>query len=146
MKGALAAAAVLLAACSADQAARPAIVTTEAAAFAQARQGDRGIILHVYAAWSVPSAEVDRALRGPEMAPLADGWVIWHADVTNGTDADEALQEKYGAQVLPAVILLAHDGLVLSRLRGTPTAAEIVSAAQTARAARAGPGRPASGP
>ena len=138
--------ALLLAACTDHAASRPPIVASEAAAFTQARQGERGVILHVYASWSVPSAEVDGALRGPEMAPLADGWVIWHADVSNGTDADEALQEKYGAQVLPAVILLAHDGRVLNRLGGTPTAAEIVSAAQTARAARAGPGRPASGP
>jgi hypothetical protein len=134
---------MLLGACK-DFAARPPIVTSEAAAFSLARREERCVLLHVYAGWSIPSVEVDRALRGPQMEPLSRLWIIWHADVSDGTDADVALQDKYRAHTLPAVVLLGPDGQVLNRLRGTPTVREILSAAQTACAAPEGPGQPAS--
>ncbi len=105
----------------------------EAAAFARARAEHKGVLVEFYAAWAVPSDELAHAMRDPGVAaPLAASFVPLRFDISEGTDTDMELRERYGAKTLPALVFMAADGSVLGRvteLLDPPQLAEAVKAA-----------------
>jgi len=109
-----------------DRAAPAALVEVgdEEEAFARARRDGKRVALLIGAAWSVPSAEAVKVLHDAADT-LAPGWVLWRADVTEGTDADEALQERYRARNVPSLIFLDADGRELGRWEQVLSAADL---------------------
>jgi len=57
---------------------------------------------------------------------LTDNFVPLKFDVSDGTDADMAMRNKYGAATLPAVVFLDTDGNVLARVRTEVGPSELV--------------------
>ena len=91
--------------------------SSEAAAFQRARAEHKGVMLELYAAWATPCDELEQALQDPSVAEsLTASFVPVRLDITNGTDADVAVQERYGVHGVPALVFVSVDGTVLGRL------------------------------
>jgi len=90
----------------------------EAAAFARARSEHKGVLIHVFASWAIQSQEVALALEAPSLrAVITPSFVPLLVDVTEPTPENEALQARYDAKTIPAIVLVATDGTVLGRIK-----------------------------
>jgi thiol:disulfide interchange protein len=88
----------------------------EATAFARARAEHKGVLVQVYASWSLPSVELDAMLHAPELdGVIARSFVPVKLDVTNGTDRDVDAQQRYRGE---GVVLVDASGTVLARISG----------------------------
>jgi len=82
----------------------------EDAAFAQARQEGKGVMIDFAASYCTPCKELELTFADPEVFPiLVDNYVPLRFDVSEGSDQDEERQERYNASNLPAVIFLDVD-------------------------------------
>ncbi len=90
----------------------------EAAAFAEAKESGKGVMIDFAASYCLPCKKLETKTFSAENvhAEITSGYVPLKFDVSKGTDADEQLQEKYGAETLPAVILLDAEGRELGRI------------------------------
>jgi len=89
----------------------------ETAAFDKARAERKGVMIDFSATWCLPCAELEHTFAAPEVFDvLTAEFVPLKVDVTKGTEADEALQAKYGAETLPAVVFVGSDGKELGRV------------------------------
>jgi thioredoxin:protein disulfide reductase len=92
-------------------------VYQEEAAFAEARDQGKGVMIDFAATWCTPCAELELTFATEGVYEhLVDNYVPLKFDVTEGTDADEERQERYKAQTLPAVVFLDPDGRELGRV------------------------------
>ncbi|HUJ60581.1 MAG TPA: thioredoxin family protein [Kofleriaceae bacterium] len=103
--------------------------TSETAAFARARSEHAAVMVETYASWSMPSVELDRRLHGEAAATaLAGAFVPLRVDVSNSTDADQALRDRYRITSEPAVVFVDADGTVLGRIDRLVEEPELVRA------------------
>lgn len=113
--------------------AQPTWLSDEAEAFAASSRSGKPVLIDVGAAWCAPCKELETTFaHGDVSTVVRDGFVPLRLDVTEGTDADKALQKKYGAMVLPAVIVVDADGRERGRLEKSVPAAELVAFLQSA--------------
>jgi thiol:disulfide interchange protein DsbD len=85
-------------------------VYEEEAAFAQARTEGKGVMIDFAADWCTPCKELELTFGDADVYEhLVQNYVPLKFDVSDDTDANEALQERYNAANLPAVIFLDVD-------------------------------------
>lgn len=84
----------------------------EASAFAEAKKTGRPILIDGWADWCIACKKMDQTtFQEPEVISLLqEGWVLAKLDMTQQTDADFALAEKYGMAGLPTLVMLPADG------------------------------------
>jgi len=89
----------------------------EEAALAQAKREKKRLLIDFGAKWCAPCVEFETiTFADPRVqAELRAAYVGWKLDVTEQTDAHQALQKKYRADRLPQVIALDPSGRELVR-------------------------------
>ena len=110
----------------------------EATAFAEAKRDGKGVMVDFSAGYCKPCGKLETdtfAADGVYERILAE-YVPLKFDVSNGTDLDDELQEKYDAETLPAVILLDANGRELGRIREFVPADDFRDLMKSARAKR----------
>jgi len=124
--------AIFLIACS--HAAAPEWATDERAAFDRARAEHKGVMVELYATWSVPCEEMDHTLRGARVAAALHDFVPVKLDVSNDSDEVAALRARYHSQMLPEVVFVATDGNVIGRISHLVDEPELVGIVERATA------------
>lgn len=92
--------------------------TDEKAAFAEAREQSKGVMMDVSANWCTPCALLEKntfAASGV-YEKIVDDYIPFKLDISTETDRTDALQNKYNAHNLPAVIFLDSSGNELGRV------------------------------
>jgi len=92
--------------------------TDESAARARAKREGRPLVIDFRSEWCAPCQELEaKTFADAEVARfLATRTVALRVDVTEMTDALEALMQKYRVQVLPAIIFLDAAGAERGRI------------------------------
>lgn len=89
----------------------------ETSAFELAKAEGKGVMIDFAADWCAPCKELELTFAEDGVYEgIVAGFVPLKFDVSKGTDEDEALQARYGALTLPAVIFLDAHGNELSRV------------------------------
>lgn len=112
----------------------------EAAAFAEAKSSNKGVMIDFAASYCVPCKKLEKTFAADDVySRITSGYVPLKFDVSKGTDQDDERQEKYGAETLPAVILLDAQGRELGRIReyvGPDEFVKVLRAAEDKRTAQ----------
>jgi thiol:disulfide interchange protein DsbD len=88
----------------------------ESIAFADAKRENKGVMIDFGASWCAPCKLIEKVFGKPEVhTELSSNFVPLKFDVSESTDADQALQERYKASSLPAVLFLDAEGNELLR-------------------------------
>jgi thiol:disulfide interchange protein DsbD len=88
----------------------PWIHDDEAAAFAKAKAEHKGVMIDFGATWCGACNELEHTFAADGVTErIADAFVPLKLDVSDGTKAQTDLQERYGAESLPAVIFRDPD-------------------------------------
>ncbi len=107
----------------------------QAIAFADAKAENKGVMIDFGASWCAPCKLIEKVMGEPGVfEELNQDFVPLKFDVSESTDADQALQAKYKASSLPAVLFLDNDGHEL--LRYTSKTPDTKSMLKTIRAAQ----------
>jgi thiol:disulfide interchange protein DsbD len=104
--------------------------TSESDAFTEAMASGRHVLVVFGADWCLPCLRVDEIVNDTDVFDaLSRHFVPLHFDITELSDDDEALQTKYRALTLPAVIFVDTAGRELGRwtLDGSGTTGFIVT-------------------
>ncbi len=89
---------------------------SEDVAFADAKEENKGVMIDFGASWCAPCIIIEKVFGEPEVFELLNAdFVPLKFDVSDSTDADQVLQEKYKATSLPAVLFLDAEGNELLR-------------------------------
>ena len=89
---------------------------SESAAFDAARSSGRHVLVVFGAQWCVPCRKVEQIMRDEVVLDvISERFVPLHFDITDLSEHDEALQAKYRALTLPAVIFVNGEGKELGR-------------------------------
>jgi thiol:disulfide interchange protein DsbD len=85
---------------------------TEAEAFAAASKSGKKIFIDGWAEWCLACIEMDNTtfLEDEVVQELTDHWIFLKLDLTESTDENDRLIEKYGWAGLPGFALLPSDG------------------------------------
>jgi thiol:disulfide interchange protein DsbD len=110
----------------------------EVVAFDMAKQSDRGVMIDFSAEWCLPCKELEtKTFSAFEVRErVTDGFVPLKFDVTEDSDEDEELKERYDAENLPAVIFLDAEGKELGRVNKFLPPDEFISAMDKMQAPR----------
>ena len=83
---------------------------------AAADAADKPVIVDFAAAWCGPCKEMDKLTFGEErvFAKLGKEFYLVKVDVTEGTDDQVAIQQAFGAQALPSVLVYESDAPIAS--------------------------------
>lgn len=88
----------------------------EQVAFADAKQDNKGVMIDFGATWCAPCKIIEKVFGEPEVYDVLNAdFVPLKFDVSVATDKNDALQEKYKATSLPAVLFLDAEGNELLR-------------------------------
>jgi thiol:disulfide interchange protein DsbD len=95
-----------------DMATKISWLKEETSAYAEAQKSGRPILIDGWADWCIACKEMDKTtFQDPEVISLLqDEWVVAKLDMTQQTEADEALAQKYGMVGLPTLVLVPADG------------------------------------
>lgn len=98
----------------------------EGIAYAQARRESKGVMVDFSATWCGPCKVLDTIFGQPEVyEKVVKSYVPLKFDVTDvNKPENQALQEKYDAKSLPAVIFLDAEGNEITRYNGKKPSAE----------------------
>ncbi|MEO8705811.1 MAG: thioredoxin family protein [Kofleriaceae bacterium] len=89
----------------------------EAHAFTRARDEHKGVLIHFFESWSIPSVEMQEMLRETRIAAvIAARFVPLQIDVSDGSDEGAAVKARYGAVTSPAIVMVDTNGKVLGRI------------------------------
>lgn len=89
---------------------------TEATAFADARAQSKHVLIDFGAEWCAPCKEIEKIMGTDAVYDdIADNFIPLKFDLTDISDEEEALQEKYSAETLPAVVFVDAEGKELAR-------------------------------
>ncbi len=83
---------------------------------AAAKEQGRDIFIDISAVWCAPCKELEETtFADPQMAKiLRDNYVPLNLDVTEQTDTDLALMNKFGVKVLPALLVVRDEEILLT--------------------------------
>ena len=85
---------------------------------AEARQGDRSVMLDFYADWCVSCKELERyTFSDPRVQAQLQDTVLIQADVTAYDAEDKVLLQRFGLHGPPAILFFRRDGLEQRRFR-----------------------------
>ena len=103
--------------------------TTEAAAFSDAKAEQKHVILDFGAEWCAPCKDIEKIMGTDAVYDdIVDNFIPLKIDLTEISDEEEAIQEKYNAGTLPAVLFLTADGKEIARYdEKAPTARSFVA-------------------
>jgi thioredoxin:protein disulfide reductase len=93
-------------------------LSDEAAAVADARAGNRPLLVDFSASWCLPCKELEvQVFARPEVAKVMSRFTLLRLDLTKEEeDARLApVKRKYGAETLPAVRIVGRDGTIVGR-------------------------------
>lgn len=84
----------------------------EATAFAAAKASNKPILIDAWAEWCDACKKMDvTTFEDPSViAELEKNWVLLKLDLTEGSDANDALQDKYNLQSLPTLTMIPSSG------------------------------------
>ena len=111
--------------------------STETAAFARAAREGKAVLIDIRSDWCVACTDLERTtFADREVAGfIARNFVALKLDVTEASEADHAVQARYRAPTLPAVIFLDRDRRERGRIDEFVPPAEFLAAARRALAA-----------
>lgn len=83
---------------------------------ALARKQGRDLFIDVSASWCAPCQELEEVTFADEAVAkrLSDQYVALKLDVTEQTDADKALMDKFGVKLLPALLVVRDEEILLT--------------------------------
>lgn len=100
----------------------------EAPALKQAASSKKPIFVDFWAQWCVPCKQMEATvLADPIIRRELKRFVMFKVDVTNETERDEKLRQKYQAGELPQLILLDSSGNQLARAGKIGSVAEMLA-------------------
>ena len=107
----------------------------EKVAFADAKEEGKGVMIDFGATWCAPCKIIEKVLGEPEVYDALTGdFVPLKFDVTESSDSDQALQKRYKASSLPAVLFLDADGNELLRYTNkSPDASSLIKTISDAK-------------
>ena len=84
----------------------------EAEAFAEAAKSGKPILVDAWAEWCEACKKMDvTTFAEPDVIDtLGKGWILIKLDLTESTDENDALQEKYGIRSLPTLTMIPSSG------------------------------------
>lgn len=84
----------------------------ESMAFTLAKEQDKPILIDAWAEWCDACKKMDiTTFADPDVTTaLKAGWILLKLDLTEGSDANDALQEKYELQSLPTLTMIPPSG------------------------------------
>lgn len=90
---------------------------SEAEAFAASEQSGKPILVDSWAEWCEACKKMDATtFANPDvLKELADHWTVYKMDLTEPTDANNALQDKYQLPGLPTLTLLPKGGALVNQ-------------------------------
>jgi thiol:disulfide interchange protein DsbD len=93
-------------------------LSDEAAAVADARAGNRPLLVDFSASWCLPCKELEvQVFARPEVAKVMSRFTLLRLDLTKEEDDARLapVKRKYGAETLPAVRIVGRDGTIVGR-------------------------------
>lgn len=84
----------------------------EAAAYGAAKASNKPILIDAWAEWCDACKKMDvTTFEDPRViAELNKNWILLKLDLTEGSDANDALQDKYNLQSLPTLTMIPASG------------------------------------
>jgi len=87
----------------------------------------RPVLIEFFAVWAVPCEQLDKELRDPDVERLVgEHYVAARIDVTDGSDAEKQIQDRFHADAVPTLLVLDASGHELARRVGLPAHAELL--------------------
>lgn len=107
----------------------------ESVAFADAKRENKGVMIDFGATWCAPCKIIEKVFGEPEVHEVLNAdFVPLKFDVSDSTDIDQELQERYKATSLPAVLFLDAEGNEILRYTNkTPDAKSMLETIKKAK-------------
>lgn len=90
---------------------------TEESGFIEAKNAGKPILIDMWAEWCEACKKMDTStfIDPAVVNELSENWIVVKLDLTESNDANDAVQEKYGLQGLPTLVLVPPSGDITQR-------------------------------